>query len=378
MRRFQPIRPQCSALCCLIAVLLLAPTLHATIIVSDNFDSGISGWTLAGTGSGATILAEARESAFTNHVSGQSANIVDASTSTAPALQRNFTLTGGDLSKVLSIEFDYLYDATNTNPAFQLTDGVTNNGMKMHLTTAGTSFAQWRSSSGFNNLSDSPLSSGTWYHFRLLVQPASSSPDKWALFISDTTGALNNGYANLTFQSELTTFSRISFYNNTAGSATGGDFNIDNVLVQTIDAAAQILVRGGSPLTSIADGDNSASLTDGSDFGTLNVGDVIAHTFNVRNDGAANLTLGSLSLPTGFTLNAGFGLTTLAPGESTTFIVGVNTAVAGIYAGDVSFTTNDATATTYNFALHAVVVPAPAAIEAGFALLGVMLIRRRR
>src|SRR5262249_48350772 len=81
----------------------------------------------------------------------------------------------------------------------------------------------------------------------------------------------------------------------------------------------------GGPLTELLDG--SLPVADGGSdsFGAF-VGSSTTHTFTVRNIGATTLTLSStINLPSGFTLVSGFGSTSLAPGVSTTFTVGVNT-----------------------------------------------------
>ena len=58
--------------------------------------------------------------------------------------------------------------------------------------------------------------------------------------------------------------------------------------------------------------------------------------FTVRNDGGSTLTLGAVTVPTGYTLTEGLS-TTLMPGASDTFTVQLDTAVAGTKAGDISF-----------------------------------------
>ena len=87
-------------------------------------------------------------------------------------------------------------------------------------------------------------------------------------------------------------------------------------------------------------------------------------TFTVRNAGQANLVLGPVSVPAGFALVEGL-TPTLAPGAADTFTVRLDTAVAGNKGGQISFTTNDANETPFNFAVAGtvtapVVTPPPA------------------
>src|SRR5262249_7484144 len=107
----------------------------------------------------------------------------------------------------------------------------------------------------------------------------------------------------------------------------------------------------GGPLSELLDG--SLPVADGGSdsFGAF-VGSSTTHTFTVRNIGATTLTLSStINLPSGFTLVSGFGSTSLAPGVSTTFTVGVNTATATAYSGTVSFGTNDPKNNPFAFTL---------------------------
>ena len=58
----------------------------------------------------------------------------------------------------------------------------------------------------------------------------------------------------------------------------------------------------------IADNDTTPSTGDGTDFGSVTQGQPgITHTFTVQNDGDATLYLGSVSVPSGFTLTEGTG-----------------------------------------------------------------------
>jgi hypothetical protein len=86
------------------------------------------------------------------------------------------------------------------------------------------------------------------------------------------------------------------------------------------------------------------------------VGQAASQTFTVTNTGGAILTLADpISLPTGFTLASDFGSTSLAPGQSTTFAVNMNTAQAASYSGTVSFGTNVSGTNPFQFVLNGTV-----------------------
>ncbi len=85
----------------------------------------------------------------------------------------------------------------------------------------------------------------------------------------------------------------------------------------------------------LADGDTAPRTADGTDFGLATQGGApISRVFTVRNDGMAPLTLGTVMVPTGYTLTEGLS-TSLAPGASDTFTIQLDTATAGTKTGDV-------------------------------------------
>src|SRR5262249_43065162 len=89
-------------------------------------------------------------------------------------------------------------------------------------------------------------------------------------------------------------------------------------------------------------------------FGPVLTGSTARHTFTVRNVGTQNVTLSNpINLSSGLTLLSGFGATTLAPGASTTFAVGLNTSTPGNYSGQISFGTNDASNNPFQFTVTA-------------------------
>ena len=71
----------------------------------------------------------------------------------------------------------------------------------------------------------------------------------------------------------------------------------------------QVFVDG----TSVADGTGTV------DFGSTTVGLPLTKTITVRNGGTADLMLGAITVPAGFSLEADFGTLTLNPGQTTSF-----------------------------------------------------------
>ncbi|ADV63588.1 hypothetical protein Isop_3023 [Isosphaera pallida ATCC 43644] len=103
-----------------------------------------------------------------------------------------------------------------------------------------------------------------------------------------------------------------------------------------------------------------ASGTGSVNFGTTTLGVPLSRVFTVINTGNANLVLNpSISLPNGFSILAGFGQTTLAPGASTSFTVRLNATTVGTFSGPMSFTSNDPDESPYVVTLTGVVNPTP-------------------
>src|SRR5205085_4080820 len=125
-----------------------------------------------------------------------------------------------------------------------------------------------------------------------------------------------------------------------------------------------VALTNGTP---VADGATSAI-----SFGTVQRGATApTRTFRVTNSGTGVLNVGSVSAPTGFTVVSPL-VGPILPGAAGSFTVRMDTSVAGNKSGQVSFTSNDANESPFNFAIAgtvaAPVVAAPqvtASVSAG-------------
>jgi Ca2+-binding RTX toxin-like protein len=101
---------------------------------------------------------------------------------------------------------------------------------------------------------------------------------------------------------------------------------------------------------SIESGDGTPQLADGTDFGEVVQGSTVARTFTVRNDGQAVLTLGLLTVSGPLSLDNSDPLVgSLAPGQSDTFKVSLDTSTLGTRIGTISFVHNDSDENPFNF-----------------------------
>jgi hypothetical protein len=142
---------------------------------------------------------------------------------------------------------------------------------------------------------------------------------------------------------------KLSFGTNDSTASTF-DFTLSGTV--TAPAIPKIQVLNGTAAVA----DNTGSVT----FGSTVSDTPISKTFTVKNVGTSNLVLANaITVPAGFTVTSSFGSTTLAAGASTTFVVRLNATAPGTYSGKLSFSTNDSSASTFDFTLSGTVTPKP-------------------
>jgi hypothetical protein len=130
------------------------------------------------------------------------------------------------------------------------------------------------------------------------------------------------------------------------------DFTIQGIGTRI---APEVNVRGNG--ASIANGDATPSVSDDTDFGSVNItaGVTVNHTFTIENTGSADLTLDGFPQVSVSGANAvDFSVTaqpasTIAPGGSTTFTVRFAPASVGMRAATISIANNDADENPYSF-----------------------------
>jgi len=132
-----------------------------------------------------------------------------------------------------------------------------------------------------------------------------------------------------------------------------GRINADGVRIERVGELAdgpEIQVLAGA--TSVADGSSVV------DFGTTPPGSPVTRTFTVTNVGSTELSIsGPIELPGGF--SSTFVPATLTPGSMTTFDVTLGAGSLGSFVGELSFGTNDADETPFNFTIQGSVATTP-------------------
>jgi hypothetical protein len=172
-----------------------------------------------------------------------------------------------------------------------------------------------------------------------------------------------------------TTFT-ITFDPNAAGLRTAtvsianddADENPYNFSIQGTGTAPTVPEMDVSGLgVSIADGDVTPSITDDTDFGSVNVASGSnANTFTITNSGTAalNLTATPRVAITGthasdFTLTTDANTPVASGGGTTTFTITFDPSAAGLRIATVSIANNDADENPYNFSIQGTGAPSP-------------------
>ncbi len=117
-------------------------------------------------------------------------------------------------------------------------------------------------------------------------------------------------------------------------------------------------ISAGTPVLALVSGAPLGS-GDSINFGTTFVGQSVNKPFTVTNAGTADLTLGDLIPPSGFSIVNNFGANVIAPGQSTSFTLQLTADTADAYSGNLSFTTNDVNNATFHLDVSGNVLDSP-------------------
>src|SRR5690606_23511578 len=129
----------------------------------------------------------------------------------------------------------------------------------------------------------------------------------------------------------------------------GEYFYIDDIIEEGTVAisAPEIQVTGNN--SEISSGDTSPSLSDDTNFGTVNIGSSRVKTFIINNIGTQDLNISNITLSntTDFALTGTTFSSPIAPGYSTTFSIRYYATAATTHSSSVTITNNDANESSY-------------------------------
>lgn len=139
-----------------------------------------------------------------------------------------------------------------------------------------------------------------------------------------------------------------------ASASTGGANNtafrgVAFVPSSGIVAAPEVNVQGGGH--DIVDGDATPDAVDGTEFGSLVVGESLTHTFTIQNTGSADLTLTNPTSSDPSFAIVHFPIGPIAAGNSATFDVKFTASSVATFDATISFDNNDSDEGTYDFAV---------------------------
>lgn len=141
----------------------------------------------------------------------------------------------------------------------------------------------------------------------------------------------------------------------------GGSLDNWSLIISTAAACPTMTVLGnGQP---IAPGSVTASLADGTDYGSVSVGQTITHTFTISNSGATELTMTG-SPAVALSTATDFSVTTQPPssvsgGSTTSFEVTFSPQATGTFSDVVSIASSDKTRSPYTFVIQGIGTSAP-------------------
>jgi hypothetical protein len=203
-----------------------------------------------------------------------------------------------------------------------------------------------------------------------IATASNSNPSAVAIRLGDGTGGFSSATNTIIGNGSSTSSFAVSDLNGDGKqdivvTTTNLSGNYSSYISSLLGGANDINVKGNS--ISIPNGDNSPSITDFTDFGSVcSTGGVIIKTFTIENTGATALQLNSGAINfTGtnagmFTLGGITLPTFIAGGASTTFTITFTpSAVAGAKTATVHIANNNCNKADYNFALTATVNALP-------------------
>jgi hypothetical protein len=142
-------------------------------------------------------------------------------------------------------------------------------------------------------------------------------------------------------------------------SGTTGYVRADAVRLEMVASPAAPEIGVFHESTSIPDDTGSVA------FGATPIGVPLDKTFSIQNTGTGVLTLGAITLPSGFSLVAGPGISSLAAGASTSFTVRFDASASGTSSGTLAIATNDADENPFNFTISGMVLEPARIVDDG-------------
>ncbi|HVX10570.1 MAG TPA: choice-of-anchor D domain-containing protein [Pirellulales bacterium] len=117
-------------------------------------------------------------------------------------------------------------------------------------------------------------------------------------------------------------------------------------------------VTSSSPAIELQDAGTAISNGGSDSFGSVTEGASDTRTYTVTDQGSSTLTVSSVSLPSGYSLQTSLPLS-VAAGNSANFVVGLNTSYPGTFSGTMAITSNSTQNNPFDVSLSGLVTGAP-------------------
>lgn len=196
----------------------------------------------------------------------------------------------------------------------------------------------------------------------LIYNRALSNSEVQTIYTGGTTpppppGAVcGNGVIEGTEQCDGSNLGGMSCTSPSVGTFSGGTLSC-NATTCTFNTSQCTVPPAGSPEI-VVEWQNGTTWTNINDGATsaINFGSVTQNstaptrTFRIRNTGTSNLTFGSVTVPTGYTVTSQPTSPVVANGTAN-FVVRMNTGTQGTFPGQITFTNNDSNENPFNFAI---------------------------
>lgn len=161
---------------------------------------------------------------------------------------------------------------------------------------------------------------------------------------NDFYGSFDQGVWSFTEGSHSIRFTIVGKNTSSTGYKMMLDY-IDLIGTGTGPQPAEVVVKEGT--ITIADGSSVS-------FGTTSVGNPLTKIYSIENTGDSDLTIGTVTVPSGFSVTTA-PAATVTSGSSTSLAVRLDATTAGVYAGGLSFATNDTDENPFNLILSGTV-----------------------
>ncbi len=266
--------------------------------------------------------------------------------------------------------FGYGISATSAADQFTYGGQLIDNG-QAGFSEAGTGWTHYTGAGYNNNLDYAAAGTGantaTW-QFTGLAPGTYDAQVTWTAVANHATNATYTVYDGNTSLGSVTVNQQQAPSGTTVNGSVFqslGQFQISSGTLKVVltdsangyviaDAARAVAVAA-APQVQVSAGSRAVPYSGSYAMSAL-VGQSASQTFTVTNTGGATLTLSDpITLPSGFTLSSDFGSTSLAPGQSTSFTLQLNTSSAASYSGTASFGTNVSGANPFRFTLSGTV-----------------------